>query len=211
MQLKVKYRLMKLQQVIESLAPVQVKGSVDCEIKGVCHDSRHFQEGDLFVAIRGNQFDGHLFVPAACDRGAPAILLEDDRVVPMRYTGTVVKTKDTRRAIDLIAANFYGRPSEKLCVIGLTGTNGKTTTAHMIEAVLNHHQIPKVTFWGYKNNLTIEGFGWFRYGFYPLVPDNNPAHGYTPTCFCNPKDPDYCLPICTLHKDRSHDADPPKK
>ncbi len=71
----------------------------------------------------------------------------------------------------------------------------------------NHTQKKNETFWGIYNNIKLNGFGWYRYGFYPLVPDNNPAHHYAPSCPCDPKNPDACPGICELQKDRSHDAD----
>jgi len=77
----------------------------------------------------------------------------------------------------------------------------------------NHQQKENEPFWGMYNNIIIEGFGWYRYGFYPLVPDNNPSHGYittNPDCYCDPKNPNYCAPICKLNKDRSKDAEPNK-
>jgi UDP-N-acetylmuramoyl-L-alanyl-D-glutamate--2,6-diaminopimelate ligase len=133
---------MKLEKIIEGLNPLFLRGTSGAEITGICHDSRHYQEGELFVAIRGNQFDGHLFIDEACRKGAPAIVLEDERVVPIRYAGVVLKVANAREALDVLAANFYEKPSEKLFVAGVTGTNGKTTTSLMIEAVLNGGGLP---------------------------------------------------------------------
>ncbi len=75
----------------------------------------------------------------------------------------------------------------------------------------NHSQHQNETFWGTSNNIIINGFGWYRYGFYPLVPDNNPQHHYALSCPCDPKNPDACTGICTLQQDRSRDADATKK
>jgi len=75
----------------------------------------------------------------------------------------------------------------------------------------NHSQNKNETFWGICNNITINGFGWYRYGYYPLNPDNNLAHNYAPSCPCDPQNPEACPGICTLQKDRSHDADASKK
>lgn len=103
---------------------------------GLCHDSRLFKEGDLFIAIRGNQFDGHLFVAEACAKGASGVVVEDDRVVPLKYKGAVVKVKSTKEVVAPLAARYHNYPTEKLVTIGVTGTNGKTTTTYMIESVL---------------------------------------------------------------------------
>jgi UDP-N-acetylmuramoyl-L-alanyl-D-glutamate--2,6-diaminopimelate ligase len=139
---KLVLEVMKLSEIIEGLKPIHVKGSIDTEITGLCHDSRHFQKGDLFIAIKGTKFDGHMFVSQAATNGAPAIVLEDERVVPISYSGAVIKVKAARLALDTIASNFYHKPSEKLFVVGVTGTNGKTTTTYMIEALLNAHHMP---------------------------------------------------------------------
>jgi UDP-N-acetylmuramoyl-L-alanyl-D-glutamate--2,6-diaminopimelate ligase len=136
---------MKLSSVIEGLKPILFLGgggSKDIQIKGMCHDSRHFQPGDLFVAIRGEHFDGHLFIPEACNKGALAVVVEDERMVPISYDGAVIKIKNTRRALDTMASNFFEKPSEKIFIAGITGTNGKTTTSYMIESLLNAHDMP---------------------------------------------------------------------
>jgi UDP-N-acetylmuramoyl-L-alanyl-D-glutamate--2,6-diaminopimelate ligase len=144
---------MILRKVLEGLPVLSLRGSDDVEVSGICNDSRHFQPGDLFIAIRGHQFDGHLFIGEACDKGASAVIVEDDRVVSMRYTGTVVKVKDSRRAVDALASNFYGKPSEDIFVAGITGTNGKTTTAHMIEAILTADHMPTGVIGTINNHL----------------------------------------------------------
>src|SRR4051812_36106111 len=127
---------MKLSQVLEGLNPTLVKGSTEIDVPGVCQDSRHFQAGELYIAIKGTQFNGHFFVAEASQRGACALVVEDERVVPISFGGTVVRVQDTRRALDAIAANFYENPSDRLYAVGITGTNGKTTTSVMVEHVL---------------------------------------------------------------------------
>ncbi len=74
----------------------------------------------------------------------------------------------------------------------------------------NHLQKRNEAYWGIYNNIIIDGFGWYRYGFYPLVPDNNPEHGYAPNCYCVPKQNVECKGICELKQDRKHDADATK-
>ena len=74
----------------------------------------------------------------------------------------------------------------------------------------NHAQKKGETYWGQFNSIMIDGIGWYRYGFYPLVPDNNKEHGYAPNCFCEPANNTACKGICELQQDRKHDADPIK-
>jgi UDP-N-acetylmuramoyl-L-alanyl-D-glutamate--2,6-diaminopimelate ligase len=109
-------------------------------ISGVQYDSRRVRNGDLFVAIRGGTADGHSFIPDAVHKGAIAVVVEDDAVMPdsfFRDAGVAkVVVADTRRALARIAGTFYGNPSEHLRLAGVTGTNGKTTTTHLIKAIL---------------------------------------------------------------------------
>ena len=112
----------------------------DIQITGVQYDSRKVRTGNLFVAIRGGQTDGHLFIDNAVENGAVAVVLEDDAIRSDYYflhAGVVkIVVPDSRRALALLAANFYGRPSAKLRLVGVTGTNGKTTTTHLIASIL---------------------------------------------------------------------------
>lgn len=124
---------MKLLDLIKILP--EKAGAVDAtvEISGIKHDSRQVEPGDLFVAIRGTEVDGHRFIPHAVSRGAAAVLCE---VPPETRRVPVVTVPDTRRALPLIAAQFYGHPSKQLRLIGVTGTNGKTTTTNLIRRML---------------------------------------------------------------------------
>ena len=106
-----------------------VVGDPTTVIDDVTHDSRGARPGTLFAAISGFTVDGHRFVPSALDAGA-AVCVEED---PGRGPALVVS--DTRAAMGLLASEVHGRPSERLAVIGITGTNGKTTVTHMLEAV----------------------------------------------------------------------------
>ena len=128
----------KLRTLLLSTPDVlEIKGPADPEITGVCHDSRKLAPGQVFVALRGLNSDGHRFLNEAARVGAAVLVIEDAQNVPPSFKGTVVKVKDTRRALETISAAFFRNPSLKLFVAGVTGTNGKTTTTHMIEAVLN--------------------------------------------------------------------------
>lgn len=102
------------------------------EVRGVAYDSRRVAEGDLFVAIPGEQVDGHEFVAAAADAGAVAALVEHavDHPLPQ------ISVDDTRWSLGPVSAALYGNPGERLFTVGVTGTNGKTTTVHLIRALL---------------------------------------------------------------------------
>lgn len=107
-----------------------IRGSLDTEIKGICFDSRNVKIGWLFVAIEGLKTDGHQYIKNAVDNGASAVLLQND--IEVSGSITVIKTSDSNRALGLIACNFYDHPSTKIKLIGITGTNGKTTTATLL-------------------------------------------------------------------------------
>jgi UDP-N-acetylmuramoyl-L-alanyl-D-glutamate--2,6-diaminopimelate ligase len=107
------------------------------EVNGIRYDSRQVRPGDLFVCIRGFTRDGHEFLPAAWAAGAAAALVErGDLPAPVLEGGTVVRVGQSRRTLAVASARFYDHPSRKLTLVGVTGTNGKTTTTYVIESVL---------------------------------------------------------------------------
>lgn len=112
----------------------------DVQVNHVRYDSRRVERGDLFVAIRGGGFDGHRFVAQAVSNGAKVVVLEDDAALSDSYfmhTGSVkVVVPNSRAALARISANYFGHPSNKLLVVGVTGTNGKTTTTQLIGSIL---------------------------------------------------------------------------
>ncbi len=103
-------------------------------IQGIAYDSRKIEEGFLFVCITGFKMDGHQFVKQAMEKGAKFILAE--REVEVNPDVTLLITTDCRKALPVISGNFYKHPSRELNVVGVTGTNGKTTTTHLIQAIL---------------------------------------------------------------------------
>ncbi|MFI5206354.1 MAG: Mur ligase family protein, partial [Candidatus Paceibacterales bacterium] len=111
-------------------------GPVDVEIKNLVQDSRAVKSGDIFFAIRGQNQDGHNYLSAVCLKNPAALVVEDKSAVPADYKGAIIVVPNSRIALDSMAASFYEFPSAKLFVVGVTGTNGKTTTSHMIEAAL---------------------------------------------------------------------------
>lgn len=122
---------MILNKVIRDLHPDLVKGNTDMEITGVSIDSRQTAAGHLFVAIKGTQTDGHAFIEKAVEKGARAVLCE---VMPetTRNDVTYIKVSSTEDAVGSVATIFNGEPSKKLKLIGVTGTNGKTTVATLL-------------------------------------------------------------------------------
>jgi len=123
-----------LNQLLEGLAGIQVWGPDDLPVIGIAYHSGQIEPGQLFVALRGTQTDGHLFVEQAIQRGARVIVSERD--VPV-YPGVVkVRVPDARLALAHLAAAFYQHPSRDLNVVGITGTNGKTTTSYILEAIM---------------------------------------------------------------------------
>jgi UDP-N-acetylmuramoyl-L-alanyl-D-glutamate--2,6-diaminopimelate ligase len=109
-------------------------------VKGVTNDSRRAVAGDLFIVLRGYRVDGYGFISGAVKRGVKIIVSEKDFKAPKNVIKVLVK--DTRAASGLIAANFYGNPSKKLRITGVTGTNGKTTITYIIENILKEAGIP---------------------------------------------------------------------
>jgi UDP-N-acetylmuramoyl-L-alanyl-D-glutamate--2,6-diaminopimelate ligase len=126
----------KLATLLQRLpASTQVVGDRDAEVTSLAIDSRAVEPGALFVAVAGERVDGHAFIRDALAKGAAAIVAQTGRRVD-GAAATVVYVPDTRRALSSIAAVFYGDPSRSMDVIGVTGTNGKTTTTHMIAQIL---------------------------------------------------------------------------
>lgn len=122
---------MKLNELLKTIRPLAIEGNAGVEITGVDIDSRRVEPGHLFVAIKGTQTDGHAFMDKAASLGAAAILCE---TMPynMAEGVTYVKVASTEDAVGSVATIFYGEPSKKLKLIGVTGTNGKTTIATLL-------------------------------------------------------------------------------
>ena len=127
---------MKLSELLKYVKPVAIIGDVNVDISGVNIDSRKIEKGHLFVAIKGTQTDGHRFIPKALELGAAAVLCED---LPEGISGdaghmdvTYVQVVSTEAAVGPVATVFYGEPSKQLKLVGVTGTNGKTTVATLL-------------------------------------------------------------------------------
>jgi len=125
---------LKLLELANELGALSATGQLDLEARDVTHDSRECVAGSVFVAIRGEKSDAHRFIPQAIDRGAIAIISES----PMQETISPawIQVRDARSALARAAAAVHGKPSQHLKLVGITGTNGKTTTAHLIDSII---------------------------------------------------------------------------
>ena len=128
---------MRLEAMLESVPNTRVIGNRDVEISHLVADSRQVKPGGLFFALRGQRSDGHLYLQQAIDGGAAALVVEKSAALPvMEKAIPIVKVEDSRMALGWFADRFYGHPSLQLCLIGVTGTNGKTTIAYLIKSIL---------------------------------------------------------------------------
>ena len=124
---------MKLRDLIDGLPSARLSGDSNVEIKAVRDDSRNVEPGDVFVAVKGMRSDGHAFVEAVIAQGAAAVVVE--RELPGLTVPQVV-VGDSIRALGLLIGKFYGEPAKSMTLIGVTGTNGKTTTTYLVESIL---------------------------------------------------------------------------
>ena len=135
---------MKLEELLKAVRVIQNTGTTELEIKGISIDSRLVETGHLFMAMKGTQTDGHAYIPAAINKGAIAVLCEN---LPEQLTEgiTYIKIADSEDAVGKIATTFYGNPTSKLKLVGVTGTNGKTTIATLLYDTFRY--------FGYKTGL----------------------------------------------------------
>lgn len=131
---------MVLAALLEKLEYELVSGSADMQIENVVYDSRKVTEGSLFICIEGGTADGHTFIPDVVKKGAKALIVTKDvsGLLPADAEVTVVRVKDSRYALAFVSAAYFGHPAEKLKVIGITGTKGKTTTTYLVKSILEH-------------------------------------------------------------------------
>ena len=154
--------------LIEKLEYKCLRGNVDVSVTEVVYDSRKIEKGCMFVCVQGANFDGHSKAYEAAEKGASVLIVEKEVELPSDAQITVIQVESTRYAMAFIAAAYYGNPGDKLKVIGVTGTKGKTTTTYLVKSILEHA--------GYKVGLigTIEA----------IIGDQHiPAHNTTPESY----------------------------
>ncbi len=125
---------MRLAEIIKELEIIEYTGELHLDISGISRDSRDVKPGYLFVCISGLRYDGHDYIAQAISKGAVAVVCQNWQAISQQTT--MIRVADTRAALSRISSFFYGEPSKRLLVIGITGTNGKTTTSYYIQAML---------------------------------------------------------------------------
>lgn len=129
---------MRLDELLSGLKYTCIRGSMNLEVTGVIYDSRKVKEGCLFLCIEGADFDGHSFAAEAVQKGAKVLVISKPVQLPEEKQITVVQVDNTRYAMAFISAAWFGHPAEKLKVIGVTGTKGKTTTTYLVKSILEN-------------------------------------------------------------------------
>jgi UDP-N-acetylmuramoyl-L-alanyl-D-glutamate--2,6-diaminopimelate ligase len=125
---------MKLSQLIKGIDIMNLSADNAGEVSTLCYAADKCENGSMFVAVRGLAHDGHDFIADAVNRGARYIVHEKDIQIP---SGVIaIKVSNSRRALGVLAKNYFGNPSARLCLVGVTGTNGKTTTTYILESIL---------------------------------------------------------------------------
>jgi UDP-N-acetylmuramoyl-L-alanyl-D-glutamate--2,6-diaminopimelate ligase len=130
---------MNLKMLLEQLEPLKTEGPLNVEVSGIQYDSRRVTAGNVFVALKGARTDGHRFVDQAVAQGAVAVVLEEEGFFSGR--ATTIRVSDSTEALGKLAAVFHGHPSRSLQVIGVTGTNGKTTFTFLLKSILEGHGV----------------------------------------------------------------------
>ncbi|MDH5466660.1 MAG: Mur ligase family protein, partial [Candidatus Aminicenantes bacterium] len=129
---------MRLRNVLDGIPLKKFSGNKAEEIQGIVYSSKSVKPGDMFAALKGVKKDGFEFVGEALDNGAAVIL--SDQPKPKNLAKAWVQVSDTREALALCSANFYSHPSQKMKVVGITGTKGKTTITYLLEEILKKTQ-----------------------------------------------------------------------
>ncbi|TPE21832.1 UDP-N-acetylmuramoyl-L-alanyl-D-glutamate--2,6-diaminopimelate ligase [Clostridium perfringens] len=125
---------MILKSLLKGLDYEVIKGNEESKVQNIRYDNRKIEQGDAFVCVKGFKVDGHSFIGDAIKKGAKTLIVQDD--VSVQEDITIIKVRDTRKALAIMSSNYFGNPKDKLKIIGITGTNGKTTSAFIIKSIL---------------------------------------------------------------------------
>jgi UDP-N-acetylmuramoyl-L-alanyl-D-glutamate--2,6-diaminopimelate ligase len=131
----------KLSELLKETKTKSVQGPVDRVIRLLRYDSRRVETNDVFFAWKGEKTDGHQYIAEVCDRGAAAVVLENPNYAVSRGA-TFIEVDNARRTMATMSANFFGRPDKALQIVGVTGTNGKTTTSFILKHLLTEPKVP---------------------------------------------------------------------
>jgi UDP-N-acetylmuramoyl-L-alanyl-D-glutamate--2,6-diaminopimelate ligase len=131
----------KLSELLKEIETKSIKGPLDRTIHGLQYDSRRVEENDVFFAWKGERTDGHQYIADVCDKGAADVVLENPNFAVHRGP-TYIEVANARRSMAGMSANFFGRPDRALNIVGVTGTNGKTTTAFILKHLLTEPKAP---------------------------------------------------------------------
>ena len=145
---------MKLRELIKNLSIIEMNADAELEISGVSYDSRKTEKGDMFVAIRGFEADGHKFIPKAVENGAAVILCEEKPSCDLPY----VLVSDSRYGLAIVSRDFFGDPASEMTMIGITGTSGKTSSSYLIKHMLESKLDAKVGLIGTNGNMIGDEF-----------------------------------------------------
>ena len=145
---------MKLRELIKNLSVIETNADAELEISGVSYDSRKTEKGDMFVAIRGFEADGHKFIPKAVENGAAVILCEEKPSCDIPY----VLVSDSRYGLAIVSRDFFGDPASEMTMIGITGTSGKTSSSYLIKHMLESKLDAKVGLIGTNGNMIGDEF-----------------------------------------------------
>lgn len=125
---------MILKSLLKGLDYEVIKGNEESKVQNIRYDNRKIKQGDAFVCVKGFKVDGHSFIGDAIKKGAKTLIVQED--VSVQEDITIIKVRDTRKALAIMSSNYFGNPKDKLKIIGITGTNGKSTSAFIIKSIL---------------------------------------------------------------------------